>query len=43
VHLAAVKAVVESIATLPTDTGEDELYMIVKRTINSVTKDTLKS
>ena len=31
-------AVVESIATLPSDTGEDELYMIVKRTINSVTK-----
>ena len=31
-------AVVESIATLPTDTGEDELFMIVKRTINSVTK-----
>lgn len=31
-------AVVESIATLPTDSGEDELYMIVKRTINSVTK-----
>lgn len=32
------QAVVESIATLPTDTGEDELYLIVKRTINSVTK-----
>jgi len=32
------QAVVESIATLPTDTGEDELYMIVKRTINSATK-----
>lgn len=31
-------AVVESIATLPTDTGEDELYMIVKRTINGATK-----
>jgi len=31
-------AVVESIATLPTDTGNDELYMIVKRTINSVTR-----
>tara|TARA_X000001382_G_scaffold83850_1_gene59337 strand:- start:9275 stop:11305 length:2031 start_codon:yes stop_codon:yes gene_type:complete len=29
---------VESIATLPTDSGEDELYMIVKRTINSQTK-----
>jgi hypothetical protein len=32
------QAVVESIATLPTDTGEDSLYMIVKRTINSTTK-----
>jgi len=32
------QAVVESIATLPTDSGEDELYMIVKRTVNSVTK-----
>ena len=32
------QAVVESIATLPTDTGEDELFMIVKRTINSVTR-----
>ena len=32
------QAVVESIATLPTDSGEDELYMIVKRTINSATK-----
>jgi hypothetical protein len=30
--------VVESIATLPSDTGEDELYLIVKRTINGVTK-----
>ena len=29
---------VESIATLPTDTGEDELYMIVKRTISGATK-----
>tara|TARA_A100000171_G_scaffold25312_1_gene23665 strand:- start:1681 stop:3717 length:2037 start_codon:yes stop_codon:yes gene_type:complete len=29
---------VESIAVLPTDTGEDELYMIVKRTIASGTK-----
>jgi len=35
---ASGNAVVESIATLPTDTGEDELYMIVKRTINGVTK-----
>ena len=32
------QAVVESIATLPTDSGEDELYMIVKRTINGATK-----
>ena len=32
------KAIVESIATLPSDTGEDELYMVVKRTINGVTK-----
>jgi hypothetical protein len=32
------QAVVESIATLPSDTGEDELYLIVKRTINGVTK-----
>ena len=32
------QAVVESIITLPTDSGEDELYMIVKRTINSQTK-----
>jgi hypothetical protein len=32
------QAVVDSIATLPTDSGEDELYMIVKRTINGATK-----
>lgn len=32
------QAVVESIISLPTDSGEDELYMIVKRTINSQTK-----
>ena len=32
------QAIVESIATLPSDTGEDELYMIVKRTINGATK-----
>ena len=32
------QAVVESIAVLPTDTGEDELYMAVKRTINGTTK-----
>ena len=31
-------SIVESIATLPTDTGEDELYMIVKRTINGATR-----
>jgi len=32
------QAVVDSIATLPTDSGEDELYMIVKRTIKGLTK-----
>tara|TARA_R100000654_G_scaffold3332_7_gene11369 strand:+ start:2919 stop:5183 length:2265 start_codon:yes stop_codon:yes gene_type:complete len=32
------QAEVESIISLPTDSGEDELYMIVKRTINSQTK-----
>jgi len=32
------QAIVESIATLPSDTGEDELYMVVKRTINGATK-----
>ena len=32
------QAVVESVITLPTDSGEDELYMIVKRTINGTTK-----
>ena len=32
------QAIVESIASLPSDTGEDELYMIVKRTINGATK-----
>lgn len=32
------QSVVESIATLPTDSGEDELYMIVKRTIDGQTK-----
>lgn len=32
------QAVVESIATLPTDSGEDELYLVVKRTINGQTK-----
>ena len=32
------QAKVESIITLPTDSGEDELYMIVKRTISGVTK-----
>ena len=31
------QAVVESITTLPTDSGEDELYMIVKRTIDGQT------
>ena len=37
-HEIGGSGVVESIATFPTDTGEDELYMIVKRTINSTTK-----
>ena len=32
------QAVVDSIATLPTDSGEDELYLIVKRTIKGLTK-----
>ena len=32
------QARVESIISLPTDSGEDELYMIVKRTINGQTK-----
>ena len=32
------QAQVESIISLPTDSGEDELYMIVKRTINSLVK-----
>ena len=32
------QAVVESIISLPKDGGEDELYLIVKRTINSVTR-----
>ena len=32
------QAIVESIAPLPTDTGNDDLYLIVKRTINSQTK-----
>lgn len=32
------QAVVESITTLPTDIGEDELYMVVKRTIGGSTK-----
>ena len=31
------QAVVDSIATLPTDSGEDELYMVVKRTIDGST------
>jgi len=31
-------SVVESIASLPTDTGNDELYIVVKRTISGVTK-----
>ena len=32
------QAVVESIATLPNETSEDELYMVVKRTIDGTTK-----
>ena len=32
------QAVVESVASIPTDSNEDELYVIVKRTINSVTR-----
>jgi hypothetical protein len=32
------QAVVESVAVLPRDDGEDELYMVVKRTISGVTK-----
>ena len=32
------QAVVESVASIPTDSNEDELYIIVKRTINSVTR-----
>jgi hypothetical protein len=32
------QAVVESIATLPNDDTEDELYMVVKRTIDGTTK-----
>ena len=32
------QAVVESIATLPNDDAEDELYMVVKRTIDGQTK-----
>ena len=36
-RLVAVKRS-ESIISMPTDSGEDELYMIVKRTINGQTK-----
>ena len=32
------QAVVESVASIPTDSNEDELYMIVKRTINGATR-----
>jgi len=35
------QAVVESIAPLPTDTGNDDLYMIVKRTINSASRSAM--
>ena len=30
--------VVESVATIPTDSNEDELWMIVKRTVNGATR-----
>jgi len=32
------QSVVESVASIPTDSNEDELYIIVKRTVNSVTR-----
>ena len=32
------QAVVESVASIPTDANEDELYLIVKRTINGTTR-----
>lgn len=32
------QAVVESVASIPTDANEDELYLIVKRTINGATR-----
>jgi hypothetical protein len=32
------QAVVESVATIPTDSNEDELYLIVKRTIDGTTR-----
>jgi len=32
------QAVVESVASIPTDSNEDEFYMIVKRTINGATR-----
>lgn len=32
------QSVVESVASIPTDADEDELYIIVKRTVNSVTR-----
>ena len=41
VHLTVTsqtQAVVESIATLPSESGEDELYMIVKRTVKGLVK-----
>ena len=36
--VSQTNAVVESIATLPSDEGEDKLYMVVKRTISGATK-----
>tara|TARA_R100000655_G_scaffold2756_2_gene10695 strand:+ start:3524 stop:5524 length:2001 start_codon:yes stop_codon:yes gene_type:complete len=32
------QAIVESVASIPTDSNEDEFYMIVKRTINGATR-----
>ena len=36
--VSQTNAIVESIAALPSDDGEDELYMVVKRTINGSVK-----
>jgi hypothetical protein len=37
VYFGTGNAVVESVAVIPTDDSEYELYMIVKRTINGAT------